>query len=158
YPASGVAAFYDTLRRRFAEIPGVRAATLSHASLIRAGRSHSITVDGVSAAGTRFLQTGPGFFSAMQIPILQVREIDERDREGSLPVVVVSEPFARTYFANQNPLGRHIVVSGSMMLDLEVIGVAADARYGGLRGTNPPVVYVPYPQIPTKLLQQMTFA
>jgi predicted permease len=158
YPASGVAAFYDNLRRRFAEIPGVRAATLSHASLIRAGRAHAITVDGVSAVGTRFLQTGPGFFSAMQIAVLQGREIDERDRDGSLPVVVVSDLFARTYFANQNPLGRHIKVGGSMTLDLEVIGVAAEARYGGLKGANPPVVYVPYPQIPTKQLQQMTFA
>jgi predicted permease len=160
YPASRVAAFYDHLRRRFTEIPGVRAATLSHSSLIRAGRAHGITVDGVPAVGTRFLQTGPGFFSAMEIPILQGREIDERDRAGSLPVVVVSELFARTYFANQNPLGHHITVTpgGSTTLDLEVIGVAADARYGGLKGANPAVVYVPYPQMPTRQLQQMTFA
>jgi predicted permease len=159
YPASRVAAFYDNLRRRFAEVPGVRAATLSHASLIRAGRSHPITVNGTLAVGTRFLQTGPGFFSTMQIPILQGREIDARDREGSLPVVVVSELFARSFLPNQNPLGRHINagVTGTP-LDLEVIGVAAEARYGPLKGANPPVVYVPYAQMPPGRLQQMVFA
>jgi predicted permease len=146
------------LRQRFAEIPGVRAATLSHASLMKAGRQHPITVDGVAATGTRFLQTGPGFFSMMQIPILQGREIDERDREGTLPVVVISDLFARSFFPNQNPLGRHIKVGGSSPLDLEVIGVAATARYGGLKLANPPVVYVPYPQVPTTQLRQMTFA
>ena len=46
HPESRVAAFYGDLRRRLSEIPGVRDATLSHASLIRAGRSHPITVDG----------------------------------------------------------------------------------------------------------------
>ncbi|PYQ91158.1 MAG: multidrug ABC transporter substrate-binding protein, partial [Acidobacteria bacterium] len=89
YPVSKAAAFYAELRRRFSTIPGVRAATLSHASLIKAGRQHPIRVDGVPAPDTRFLQTGPGFFTAMQIPIVQGREIDERDREGTLPVVVI---------------------------------------------------------------------
>ena len=158
YPAAGVAAFYDNLRGRFTAIPGVRAATLSHSSLIRAGRAYSLLADGAEAPGTRFLQTGPGFFSAMQIPILQGREIDERDRAGSLPVVVVSDLFARTFFANQNPLGRHVQVRSRFSIDLEVIGVAADARYGGLKGTNPPVVYAPYAQLPARELQQMTYA
>ena len=158
YPASGVAAFYDDLRRRFAEIPGVRAATLSHSSLVKAGRSYSLNVDGAPATGTRFLQTGPGFFSAMQIPVLQGREIDERDRAGSLPVAVVSDLFARTFFANQNPIGRHIQVRSRFSMDLEVIGVAAEARYGGLKGVNPPVVYAAYAQMPTRELQQMVFA
>ncbi len=113
-PPDTVAAFYDDLRKRFAEIPGVRAVTLSHSSLLRAGRGHPVRVDGVVAEGTRFMQTGPGFFSTMQIPMLQGREIDERDRAGSLPVAVVSDQFARTFMPNQNPIGRHITVGGGV--------------------------------------------
>jgi len=137
YPVSRAAAFYADLRRRFSEIPGVRAATLSHASLIKAGRQQPITVDGVPAPGTRFLQTGPRFFTAMQIPMLQGREIDERDRAGTLPVVVISDLFARTFLPNQNPLGRHIRVGGTSPLDLEIIGVSATARYGALKYAIP---------------------
>lgn len=157
-----VAAFYDDLRQRFAEIPGVRAVTLSHSSMLRAGRGHPVRVDSVMTEGTRFMQTGPGFFSTMQIPMLQGREIDERDTAGSMPVAVISDQFARTFMPNQNPVGRHITVGGSVgplkPLDLEIVGVAATAKYGPLKSTIPPVVYVPYPQLPPAAVQQMTYA
>ena len=159
YPEANATTFYADLHRRLAEIPGVRAVTVSHSSLIRAGRSHPVTVDGVPAEGTRFMQTGPRFFSTMQIAMLQGREIDERDRAGSLPVVVVSDEFARSFFTNQSPLGRHLQVRGSAgLLDLEVIGVAASTRYGPLKRENPPVIYVPYPQLPARQIRQMTYA
>jgi hypothetical protein len=64
-------------------VPGVRNATLSHSSLIGAGRQLSISVSGAPASGARILNTGPGFFTTMQIPMLLGREIDERDHPGS---------------------------------------------------------------------------
>jgi hypothetical protein len=48
----------------------------------------------------------PRFLTTMQIPILAGREIDDRDQPGSTPVAVISEKLARTYFVNENPLGR----------------------------------------------------
>jgi predicted permease len=159
HPESQVAAFYADLRRRLADIPGVRAVTLSHSSLIKAGRGHPLTIAGVRAEGARFMQTGPGFFSTMQIPMLQGREIDERDRQGTTPVGVISDLFARNFFQDQNPLGRHIKVGGSAgPLEVEVVGVSATARYGPLKFAIPPVLYVSYAHLPTKQLQQMTYA
>jgi macrolide transport system ATP-binding/permease protein len=158
YPEAGLPAFYAELRRRLGEIPGVRHATLSHSSLIRAGRSHPLTVNGVPAQGHRILHAGPGFFTTMQIPLVRGREIDERDRRGSLPVAVVSDLFARTYFGEENPVGRRLKIGGSSPLEPEIIGVAATARYGGLKGSVPPVVYVSYAQIPASQVQRMTFA
>lgn len=158
YPEAKVPAFYAELRRRLAEIPGVRHATLSHASLIRAGRAHPIIVNGVPARGHRVLQTGAGFFTTMQIPMLRGREIDDRDRQGSAPVAVVSDLFARTYFGEENPLGQYLEVRGSSPLTPQIIGVAATARYGGLKRSIPPVVYLSYAQVPSSQLQQMTFA
>ncbi len=159
-PPATVAAFYDDLRKRFAEIPGIRAATLSHSSLLRAGRGHPVRVDGVVTEGTRFMQTGPGFFSAMQIPVLHGREIDERDGAGSAPVAVISDDFARRFMPNQNPIGRTLSVYGgpTPQREYEVIGVAATAKYGPIKNTIPPVVYVPYSQLPEGYLQQMTYA
>jgi predicted permease len=166
-PPETVAAFYEDLRPRFAEIPGVRAVTMSHSSLIRAGRGHPVNVDGVAADGTRFMQTGPGFFSTMQIPILQGREIDDRDRAGTMPVVVVSALFAKKFMGEQNPLGRHLTIGGSLAppqngkripMDFVIIGVAADAHYGPIKIDTPPVVYAAYNQIPASALNIMTFA
>ena len=163
YPEARVAAFYADLRRRLTELPGVRDATLSHASLIRAGRSHPVTVNGLRTEGTRILYTGPRFFTTMQIPMLRGREIAESDRQGTTPVAVVSDLFARTNFGDADPVGRHIEVGGSLKIGdaplvLEIVGVAATARYGGLKYDIPPVVYVPYAQIPPPVLREMTYA
>jgi predicted permease len=162
YPEPRVADFYADLRRRLSEVPGVRDATLSHASLIRAGRSFRITVGGQPTKGTRILWTGARFFTTMQIPITRGREITETDRQGTLHVAVVSELFARTYFGDADPLGRRIEVGDNMKAKgaprvVEIVGVAANARYGGLKGEIPPVVYVPYAQVPMEL-GQMTYA
>ena len=158
HPETSTANFYADLQRRFSEIPGVVAVTLAHASLLKAGRGHPALVDGVLAEGTRFLQTGPEFFSTMGIPILRGRAIDDRDRAGAPAVAVINDLFARSFFPNQNPIGRQIKVGGSLGMDLEVVGVAATARYGSLKYATPPVIYVSYLQLSTKQLQQMTFA
>jgi predicted permease len=163
YERSRVADFYADLRRRLSDVPGVRDVTLSHASLIRAGRSHPVTVNGQPTQGTRVLWTGPRFFATMQIPILRGRELADSDRQGALPVAVVSELFARTNFGDADPIGRRIEIGGSLRvggvpLALEIVGVAATARYGGLKGETPPVVYVPYAQVPSSQLEQMTYA
>ena len=130
---------------------------------IRAGRGHPVTVNGLPTRNTRILYTGPRFFTTMQIPMLRGREIAEGDRQGTLPVAVVSDLFARTNFGDADPVGRHIEVGGSMKvgdapLVLQIVGVAATARYGGLKYDVPPVVYVSYAQIPSRVLREMTYA
>jgi predicted permease len=153
-----IATFYATLRQQLAALPGIHAATLSHSSLLGAGRQLPITVGGRSADGTRILNTGPSFFTTMQIPILRGREIDERDRTGSAPVAVVSQEFARRNFGDRNPVGLRIALGGRERRDMDVVGVAANARYGGLKGEIPPVVYIPYGQGQFPPISQMTFA
>jgi len=132
--------------------------TLSHASLIKAGRSHVIMVNGVRVTmDSRILLAGPDFFTTMQIPVLRGRGFDDRDRHGARPVAVVSDLFAATFFRDENPIGRQIrIMARRTPVDLEIVGVAAAARYGGLKGQIPPVVYVSYAQFP--YIQQMTFA
>ena len=137
--------------------------TLSHASLIRAGRGHPVTVSGKPAERTRLLFTGPRFFTTMQIPIVRGRELTESDRQGSLPVAVVSELFARTNFGDDDPVGRRLEVGGGLAVDgkplvFEIVGIAAPTRYGGLKRETPPVVYLPYLQLPVARQGSMTYA
>ena len=76
----------------------------------------------------------------------------------TLPVAVVSDLFARKNFGDENVVGRQIRISpgGRQPLDLEIVGVAATARYGGLKREIPPVVYVAYAQF--SYVQQMVYA
>jgi len=163
YSGSGAADFYADLRQRLSGLPGVRDVTLSHASLIRAGRSHPVSVNGQRTERTRVLWTGPQFFTTMQIPIVRGREIVDGDRRGHPLVAVVSQLFAKTNFGDSDPVGRHLAIGGSLAkdgvpLDFEIVGVAAEARYGPLKRDVPPVVYVPYTQVPDSQVGQMTFA
>ena len=95
--------------------------------------------------------------------MLQGREIMDSDRQGTMPVAVVSDLFASTYFGDADPVGRQIEVGGRIEVDgqpvvFEVVGVAATARYGGLKREIPPVVYLPYAQLPARSVREMTYA
>ena len=132
-----ITTFYANLRKRFESIPGVRSATLSQSSIINAGHAGrtyrgTIKIGAVTIAGAGVMVAGPRFLTTMQIPILTGREIDERDQPGSMPVAVISERLARTYFGNENPVGRRITLPDEKR-DLEIVGVSANLRYGGLK-------------------------
>ena len=132
-----IATFYADLRKRFESIPGVSSASLSHSSIINAGHAGktirgTMKIGAVTIEGARVMVAGPRFLTTMQIPILAGREIDDRDQPGSTPVAVISERLARTYFGNENPVGRRITFVGRKR-DLEIVGVSANLRYGGLK-------------------------
>ena len=132
-----LATFYADLRKRFESIPGVSSATLSQSSIINAARAGQairgpMKIGAVNLDGARALAAGPRFLTTMQIPILAGREIDDRDQSGSRPVAVISERLARTYFENENPVGRRITLPDEKR-DLEIVGVSANLRYGGLK-------------------------
>ena len=132
-----IATFYENLRKRFESIPGVRSASLSQSSIIDAARvgqpiKGTMKIGAVTLDGARVMSTGPRFLTTMQIPILAGREIDDRDQPGSPPVAVISERLARTYFGNENPVGRRITLPDEKR-DLEIVGVSGNLRYGGLK-------------------------
>lgn len=139
---------YNTLRDRFQAISGVRAASYAHASLLKAGRSNPLSVAGVNARNSRILYIGADFFATMQIPILQGRATGPQDRQGSPPVVIINEAFAAKYFPTGNPVGGHIAIGGTDPQDVEVVGVCANVRYGGLKGDIPPTAFLVFSQAP----------
>ena len=156
-----ITAFYANLRKRFESIPGVSSATGSQSSIINAGRSWQpiagpMKIGPVTIEGARVMAAGPRFLTTMQIPVLAGREVDDRDQPGSKPVAVISERLARTYFKNDNPVGRHITLPDEK-LDLEIVGLTANFRYGGLKNEEESAmtVFVAVSQFPS---DRMTYA
>lgn len=142
---------YADLRKRLESIPGVASVTFSQSSILNSG--HVQAIEGPMKLGLRTLDdaraiaAGPAFLTTMQIPILSGREIDDRDQAGSRPVCVISEQLARTYFGNENPLGRRISLPQEKR-ELEIVGVSANLRNGGLKiGTTSMTVFVALSQI-----------
>jgi predicted permease len=131
------------LLERFQALPGVRDAGVSTHQLLadRTDRTR-ISIAGRPpdpAGGAEYAhvnRVGGGFFAAQGISLRAGRGIGPQDDVGTPPVVVINEAFARAYFPGQDPLGRR--VNGA-----EVVGVAADTRYGALRDPAPPSLFVP---------------
>jgi predicted permease len=147
-----ISEFYDRLRTQLAAIPGVRSAGMARGSLIGGEDGMPIsTVGAPPGRDNRYLTVGPNFLSTMQIPILEGREMEERDRAGSPEVAIISEEFARINFPGRNPLGQHLMLwrdsdEKELARDMEIVGVAKNARYGSLKRETLPVVYIPYNQ------------
>src|SRR6185369_3554941 len=92
-----------------------------------------------------FLSIAPDFFHTMEIPILLGRPIDGRDVSSGAKVAVVNEVFVKNNLGGANPLGRHFSTErGGKGVEIEIVGVAANARYSTLKGEVPAVVYLPY--------------
>ena len=52
----------------------------------------------------------PNYFQTLQIPLLQGRDFDSRDKIDSQRVVIIDEPLARHCFPDQDPLGKQIQI------------------------------------------------
>jgi predicted permease len=152
YDDRRAAIFYESLRQRFATLPGARAASMSDMPLGGGGNNaDGIVIPGETALPDHPLSTndalvGPSFFSTMQIPILLGRPIDEGDTADAPHVAVVNEVFARKFFPNRNPIGRHFNFKSST--DVQIVGIAKNSLYSSLKSETPPVAYIPWSQIP----------
>ena len=96
--------------------------------------------DGVLQVNT----VGPDFFETFGVRILRGRGIAASDHQSAPQVAVVSESMARYYFPGRDPVGRRMDVGrGRTGGQIEIVGVAADARYRDLRTPAARMVYVP---------------
>ena len=154
--------FYRDLQNRFGAIPGVLGASASQSPLLGEGTwsGYVVPAGQQRKVSTHILMTTPGFFTTMQIPLALGRAFDDHDQPGSSPVAVVSESYVRNYFPDRNPLGQHIVVRPGRpeSRDVEIVGVAKDVRYGGLKGEFPCIAYLPFNQGSYVPVEEMTFA
>jgi ABC-type antimicrobial peptide transport system permease subunit len=93
------------------------------------------------------LGVSAGYFEAMDIPVVEGRLFDARDRAGGVAVVVVSASYARVTFPQRSALGERIRIGGTEpAVWRTIVGVVPDVRHDGL---DPPAglqVYVPFDQ------------
>jgi predicted permease len=90
----------------------------------------------------------PGFFQTLRVPILAGRDFRTDDDAKAPKAGIVNQRFARKYFANVNPIGRHVGEGGNpgTKLDIEIVGVVGDTKYESLRDEVPFELYLPHTQ------------
>jgi predicted permease len=87
------------------------------------------------------------FFDAMGIALVAGRGITTFDRDGTEPVVVVSETAARRFWPGADPLGREVITLGSNRVH-RVVGVARDVKIERPDEDPQPLFYLSYAQTP----------
>jgi putative ABC transport system permease protein len=150
-PTEKRAAFYTQVLDEVRALPGVRsAAYISGLPMVVRGGVWAVTrqgqpqvLNGGRSANLRYIT--PGFFSTLEIPLAQGRDVSDADTGKSPFVAVVSESFARREWPGEDPIGKRFTLA---FFERTVIGVARDVRMRGLEGETEPQVYIPYRQIP----------
>ena len=92
----------------------------------------------------------PDWFATYGTRILAGRDVSTRDRQGSPPVALVNETFARKFLGGGSPIGRIVRQEGRPGKDqppIEIVGLVGDAVYRSLREPVPPTMYLPVAQI-----------
>lgn len=139
---------FDEILGRLRAQPGIAAASLATVSPLEGSMiALNIEVPGhtnrKSDAQTDFNMISPGYFATLNQPLLLGRDFSDRDLKNAQHVAIVNELFVAQYMPGLNPIGRHFKVGGG---DVEIVGVAGNARYQTLREAPPPLVYLPAKQ------------
>ena len=92
----------------------------------------------------------PGYLETLGVTLVKGRLIDKSDRAESLPVVVVSQEFARQAWPGEDAIGKRVrrIRIGQTFPWMTVVGVVSDVKEDRFNyRINRPVWYVPYPQV-----------
>jgi predicted permease len=186
YKGERLAHLYPRLLERINATPGARSATASQYSLLGDMTASSFCAPGYTPQpGENMmlprLAVAANFFETMELPILQGRGLTQRDSDpfisalailqasGGKPpkdfviprqVAVINQTMARKYFPNVDPIGRRFSFSSNCGDGgrIEIVGVARDAKYGGLKDEIRPTAYLPYAQTERWAPDPMTFS
>jgi predicted permease len=157
--APRVAVFYDQLLHSIGANPDVQAAAVASSAPFAAGVRRGIPLSNTSTAVTMPSITAAehivsdNYFRTLGIPILGGRPFTDRDREGSAPVVIVSQSAARQLWPGATAVGQQVEIDRRLH---DVVGVAGDVRGDDVRGTTggglerepPPAIYLSAGQFP----------
>jgi predicted permease len=95
------------------------------------------------------------YFRAMDIPILRGRSFREQDTPSSPLVAVINQTLARTFFPNQDPIGKRLV--WGYRTPFTIVGVAGDVRFSALDAEVAPMIYMSNFQVTSGISRHAVF-
>jgi predicted permease len=142
YDGPRAVAFYDQLLDRLRALPGVKTAALASVPILSGDEWDStMQVEGHQARDGEDMQAfmnsiSSGYFATMAIAVPEGRDFNRLDfKESGATAAIVNRKFAEHFFPGQSALGRHIGfgTGPKAKLNIEIVGVAANALYEGPR-------------------------
>ena len=155
YQAERRGIFYRELLNRVRRLPGVESAGI--ASILPLSGSISwggISIEGYQpASGQASIQAdqriaGLGYFETMKIPLVAGRFFNEHDVKDSLPVIVIDQHMAQTYWPGTDPIGKRLKPGAADSKNpwVTIVGVVGNVKQYDLEGDSRVAIYYPYEQ------------
>ncbi len=146
-------ALFLRVEEELAALPGVIDVTAARVPVLSGSNwGTDVRVEGFECGpdtdcNGRFNIVGPGFFSALGMPLVGGREFSEGDVEGAAEVVVINEAFARKFGLDpRNAVGSLMTDRSGGELTKQIIGVVQDAKYSEVKQEIQPLFFTPYRQ------------
>jgi predicted permease len=165
-PATNSAATRARLRQfddKMRSIPGVQAVsvTLGSRPMIH-NSSEPFWIEGQPKPANLpdmpqalFYLVEAGFQPAMGVTLQRGRFITAQDDEHAPVVIDIDDVFARTYFPNENPVGKHLHLAG-FEVEAEIVGVVGHVKQWGIDADAKSAIEAqfdyPFMQLPEKLM------
>jgi predicted permease len=154
YTVPRLKAFYQQSLDNVRAIPGVKSAGYGVVSILSGGEwDSSMGVEGHTVKDGEDMQAfmnsvSPGYFQTLGVPLLEGRDFDKRDEGEHIRTAIVNREFAKHFFGDRSPIGRHVGfgTGPKSKLDIEIVGVTENTLYEGPREGIHRQVFVPFAQ------------
>jgi putative ABC transport system permease protein len=149
--AAKITDFWTRFDERLTSLPGVQSAALvSGLAPMRPPNMNDTDIEGFVMTkdgpipNVDFYQAvSKDYFATMGIRLMDGRLFDERDGRDAPQVVIINEAMAKTFWPNQNPVGRRVRPGKDWCT---IIGVVDDVKNAGLDRPAGTELYLPYRQ------------
>jgi predicted permease len=152
-PDGQAIAFYRDLEERIAALPGVVAVGSALRIPLADGHdNYSIQVEGREVAtigespAPGMEWATPGYFQALQIPLVRGRYFTAADDASAPLVAVVGEQTARDLWPGEDAIGKRLRMFNPASPWMEVVGIVADVKHYGVRADRSAKLYIPHLQ------------
>ena len=150
--AAQEAPFVRELLRRCMMMSGVEEAAIGDPGSIPLDQSERdlnvlegqffFTIDDKSVQRVERSRVTPNYFHLLGIPLLRGRLFNESDNDTTPQVAVVNEAFAKSFWPNDDPLGKRFKAAKPDAPWITIVGVIANARTQSLAQADVPQIYL----------------
>ena len=151
---------YDALVERVTAMPGVQAAGMASGAPLGEGPPQlAFAIEGAPAPAPGVVQdadvvvASPGYFRALEIPLVRGRLIGPADIASAPGAAVVGEQMAHRYWNGRDPIGSRITIddpADTAAVWFTVVGVVRDVHHLSLAEVPRPQLYLPMAQSPPR--------
>ncbi len=164
YKDDRLAGLYKQMFEHIETVPGLRSVTFMRDAMLSGGSSgrdvHFIGRSGEQQRASNEVwlhRVDEHYFETMEIPLLSGRNLSSQDDSRAPRVAVVNQTFADRFFPGETAVGKRFGFSTETASQIEIVGIAKDAKYASLREEIRPTLYISWLQ-ELQQVGSMTFA